>query len=249
MDAELAQENVAPPFVYLPSDTLVCAGTVYDASFNGPQFDYNWQPGPDSASITLNTSGIYTLQVTDQYGCYTRPQMDVTISVPDASFTGQQSGTSLNWTFTPNDPNGTSYAWNFGDGGTSAQMIPLYTYATDGSYLVTLTMADSIGCSDTDSSTIQFVFVGTEEFAIGLEGRIFPNPFTDRLEVALNHPAKGSGELTLSNELGQVLLQQEFRAGAQRLVLGTGSLPAGVYLLSVRMADQHVVHKVVKVTE
>ncbi len=249
MDAELAQENVAPPFVYLPSDTLVCASTVYDASFNGPQFDYNWQPGPDSASITLNTSGIYTLQVTDQYGCYTRPQMDVTISVPDASFTGQQSGTSLNWTFTPNDPNGTSYAWNFGDGGTSAQMIPLYTYATDGSYLVTLTMADSIGCTDADSSTIQFVFVGTEEFAIGLEGRIFPNPFTDRLEVALNHPAKGSGELTLSNELGQVLLQQEFRAGAQRLVLGTGSLPAGVYLLSVRMADQHVVHKVVKVTE
>ena len=128
-------------------------------------------------------------------------------------------------------------------------MAPVYTYATDGSYLVTLTMADSIGCSDTDSSTIQFVFVGTEEFAVGLEGKIFPNPFTDRLEVALNHPAKGSGELTLSNELGQVLLQQEFRAGAQRLVLGTGSLPAGVYLLSVRMADQHVVHKVVKVTE
>lgn len=97
MDAELAQENVAPPFVsiclrirwFAPVRFMTQVSTV-------PQFDYNWQPGPDSASITLNTSGIYTLQVTDQYGCYTRPQMDVTISVPDASFTGQQSGTSLN---------------------------------------------------------------------------------------------------------------------------------------------------------
>ncbi|MEY3442947.1 MAG: hypothetical protein RLZZ519_1228, partial [Bacteroidota bacterium] len=63
MDLELDSENVAPPVFYLPTDTVVCNATLYDACFNGTQFDYNWQPGPDTSTIVFTTPGTYGLLV------------------------------------------------------------------------------------------------------------------------------------------------------------------------------------------
>jgi hypothetical protein len=246
MDAELDLENTAPPVFYLPTDTVVCAGTVYDASFNGNAFSYNWQPGPDTALITLSQSGLQTLEVTDEWGCEASKQMDVTISVPDPSFTGQQSGMSLDWTFTPTDLNGSSYDWDFGDGGSSNMVSPLHSYASDGSYTVRLTMADSIGCLDSSSNAIQFVFVGTGEFAIGLEGRIFPNPFADRLEIVLGAPVKGNVEVALLNALGQVVSLETLKAGSRHIVLATSTLPKGTYFLKVKAGNQVALRKLVK---
>ncbi|MFZ2906482.1 MAG: PKD domain-containing protein [Cyclobacteriaceae bacterium] len=42
-----------------------------------------------------------------------------------------------------------SYLWDFGDGGTSTEFEPVYTYTTEGTYDITLTTVNSLGCSDT----------------------------------------------------------------------------------------------------
>jgi len=54
------------------------------------------------------------------------------------------------------DPNGniSSYTWNFGDGGTAAGMSASHSYATAGTYTVTLTVRDSGGLSDTDTAVV-----------------------------------------------------------------------------------------------
>jgi subtilisin-like proprotein convertase family protein len=245
IDAELGLENVAPPVVYLPTDTVVCLGTLYDAGFNGSQYSYNWQPGPDTSTITLYQSGIQNLLVTDRYGCYTRKQMDLTISQPNASFTSTQFGSSLLWNFAATDPNATAYTWAFGDGGTATQQAPAHTYGTDGSYIVQLTVADSIGCLATVTDTIQFTFVGIEELS-GLNGGVYPNPFRDHLEIAFDAPSKVAVALRLENELGQVLRTQTYKAGTQHITLATGDLPAGVYILRATAGDRVAVRKLVK---
>ena len=53
------------------------------------------------------------------------------------------------------DPDGSivSYAWNFGDGGSSSSANPDHTYTAAGTYPVTLTVTDNDGASGTDSST------------------------------------------------------------------------------------------------
>ena len=50
------------------------------------------------------------------------------------------------------DPNGTivSYAWTFGDGGTSTDIAPSHSFAQDGVYSVTLTITDNDGLVDTE---------------------------------------------------------------------------------------------------
>jgi PKD repeat protein len=53
----------------------------------------------------------------------------------------------------------TGWLWNFGDGNTSFQQNPCHTYATDGTYTVTLTATNSNG-SNTDS-IVNYITVNT----------------------------------------------------------------------------------------
>ena len=48
-----------------------------------------------------------------------------------------------------------TYAWDFGDGGTSTAVAPSHSYTTPGSYTATLTVTDGIGQTATDSVTIE----------------------------------------------------------------------------------------------
>jgi PKD repeat protein len=52
---------------------------------------------------------------------------------------------------------GFTYSWNFGDGGTAIGVIPAHTYATAGTYTVTVTATDQYGESGTASGTITIV--------------------------------------------------------------------------------------------
>ena len=59
-----------------------------------------------------------------------------------ATFTDLSTGTPANW------------LWNFGDGNTSTAQNPVHTYLSTGTYNVTLSVSDGVGCSDTTSGTI-----------------------------------------------------------------------------------------------
>ncbi|MBI9068515.1 MAG: PKD domain-containing protein [Salinivirgaceae bacterium] len=54
------------------------------------------------------------------------------------------------------DPDGTitSYAWSFGDGGTSTSANPSHTYSNPGTYTATLTVTDNQDASDSDQATV-----------------------------------------------------------------------------------------------
>ena len=48
----------------------------------------------------------------------------------------------------PNGDNMVSWFWDFGDGGTSTDQNPVYTYASEGTFMVSLTVENNFGCSD-----------------------------------------------------------------------------------------------------
>ena len=83
---------------------------------------------------------------------------------PTASFTSE--ATDLAVTFTNTSTGGTSYSWVFGDGGTSTDESPSYTYAAAGTYVAELTATNDDG-SDTaeESITVEAAVVNDCETA------------------------------------------------------------------------------------
>jgi photosystem II stability/assembly factor-like uncharacterized protein len=69
---------------------------------------------------------------------------------PIASFDFLTAGLSVTLTDTSVDNDGTivSWAWDFGDGATSAEPDPTHVFATAGSYIIVLTVTDDDGDSD-----------------------------------------------------------------------------------------------------
>ncbi len=69
---------------------------------------------------------------------------------PVAAFTSTATYLDAAFTSTSTDADGTisSYAWNFGDGGTSTQANPTHSYATANTYTVSLTVTDNVGATN-----------------------------------------------------------------------------------------------------
>jgi PKD repeat protein len=93
---------------------------------------------------------------------------------PQAAFSANCDG--LTCTFSgsgSSDPDGTitSYAWDFGDGGTATGATPQHAFGASGTYTVTLTVTDDSGGTDTASqqvkastSSADIAFVGTDVY-------------------------------------------------------------------------------------
>lgn len=82
---------------------------------------------------------------------------------PTAGFTWAQTVNTrtIAFTDTSTDSDGTivTYAWDFGDTGTSSLASPTHTYAAAGTYTVQLTVTDNSGGVDTESQTVRVVAI------------------------------------------------------------------------------------------
>ncbi len=99
MESDL--ENLPFPSNPLTNTTIV-AGTVVNL-YMGPQFTYNFKPGPDTYTYQPFNNGDYIAEVTSPYGCQTRQAFKVVSSIPlniqGIKLTVQASNTKhiLNW--------------------------------------------------------------------------------------------------------------------------------------------------------
>jgi len=142
--------------------------TFTDASTNNPT-SWAWTFGDGGTSTlknpshTYTTAGTYTVVLTaaNAYGSDSETKTNyITVTAPPtdppvAAFSGTPtSGTiPLTVVFTDASTNSpTSWAWTFGDGGTSALQNPSHTYTTAGTYTVVLTATNAYG-SDSETKT------------------------------------------------------------------------------------------------
>ena len=167
--------NILPnPFsIFIFDEPCLGSPTSFtDLSFSAAGLinDWNWDFGDGTGSFqqhpmhTYATSGIknVTLTVTDNNGCSGQRTQPVNIfPIPTAGFTFISScqATPTQFADTSNG-NGTiinQWLWNFGDPGSnnsSSLQNPEHTYATAGTYFVSLTVTTEKGCSDEINQTV-----------------------------------------------------------------------------------------------
>jgi len=78
---------------------------------------------------------------------------------PTAAFSSTANGLTVTFTDQSSDTDGsiTGWSWDFGDGNTSIARNPTHTYASGGSYSVSLTVTDDDGATDTHTAPVQAV--------------------------------------------------------------------------------------------
>lgn len=128
-----------------------------------PGFSYLWTPGnATTQSITLTNPTVgstYNCTLTSANGCQVVLQavLQPTIVTPSFTINSPLCSNTKNFqsTSTVNQGSIASYLWNFGNGATSTQQNPTYTYPNSGTYTVTLTVTSSMGgCTATTSQQV-----------------------------------------------------------------------------------------------
>ncbi len=138
------------------------------SSSNATSFAWDFQGGSPATSVdqnpvsTWNSAGVYlvTLTASNAAGSSTATATITVNTAPTAGFTAQTAGLSV---VTSNTTlNATSYSWTFGDGGVSTEANPTHTYATTGTYTITLVATNACGST---TFTQQVAIVGTAPIA------------------------------------------------------------------------------------
>jgi outer membrane protein OmpA-like peptidoglycan-associated protein len=153
-----------------------------------PPYTYLWDFGDGTTSTeqnprhTYQTEGKYTssVTVTDAKGNQAVGSFAVTATCPPVSATPSGNPTTGTAPFAVAFRAGASggcppltYAWDFGDGATSAEENPTHEYTTDGTYSATLAVTDSKGSTSQAASVsvaASAALIPTPEKPVILEG-------------------------------------------------------------------------------
>jgi gliding motility-associated-like protein len=144
--------NSLPPFDFI-NDTLICNGSPFVINPNVTGVNFLWQNNATSPTLTVSSTGTYSVTISDTQGCSASATADVTFinitasisespitcaGVNDGELTANQSGGT-----TP-----VTYLWST----SPAQSTQTITGLPVGLYSVTIT--DSNGCTDSDTETL-----------------------------------------------------------------------------------------------
>ena len=123
----------------------VVAG-ISNAAITTPQSSNPNEVLVNTTSNPITVSYIYDVNA---YGCDNNIYVNVVVNpVPTAAFAASPVSACIlpdSVTFTNNSIAGTTYAWSFGDGGTSAATNPVYGYNANGSYTIKLVASSACG--------------------------------------------------------------------------------------------------------
>lgn len=161
-----------------------------------------------------------------------------------------------------------SYFWNFGDGNTSTQAYPSYTYSTPGPFYLCLTVTDSINsCTSTycDSIGSNGIVLKQTGFTINVQSpivtsideatknilvnwNIYPNPFKENVTIEFVLKDISTVEIFATDLIGNtvdVISNEMMQSGINNVKWNANKLSNGIYLITIKTENSLQVKKIV----
>lgn len=229
----------ALPVLSIAGPDSICEGSTVTHTVSGASV-YAWSHGGfgNISTTTPSANSIYTVVGTDTNFCANSQTVSISlVALPNPSISSTRSVICRNESSTLTASGATTYSWaNSSASGASLAVTPSVT----SSYTVVGT--NTFGCSKSAVYTI------TVALCTGIPDRenaepeplVYPNPNSGDFVI---HCAS-SADISLYNELGQKILQNEV-SGAEAKDLEYKGLPSGLYLLVYRTAEKQGVKKIV----
>ena len=216
---------------------------------SGAAFPYNYGP----VTITGTNAGqsgyyyfFYDWELQDP-PCIS-PRIPVTATMtpgPSSSFTQNIFANIVD--FTDNSTGSpVSYAWDFGDGNTSAIQNPSHTYNNTGPYVVCLTVTNAAGCSSTYCQTINILSVGIAEAGAAANISVYPNPVNNLLTIRFNESSSQKHwSLKLIDVVGKVIAEN-VSDGRDKLEWNLSEVAPGTYMISMQSDGEKIMRRVIR---
>ncbi|MES2566575.1 MAG: PKD domain-containing protein [Bacteroidota bacterium] len=136
----------------LPNDTTICSGKSIKIIAGPPHLNYTWSNGLTTNSITINSSGLYKVSMIDCMANISTDSIHITIKpLPFFNFVSKDTIICKNSGFIldPNFSNSLPLIFNWNDNSHDS----IHPISLNGKYF--LEVVDNIGCSFSDTITIQ----------------------------------------------------------------------------------------------
>lgn len=245
------QTALASPMVFCPGDTVqvpyttgadFCTGNVFTAELSDSTGDFSSAVvlGNATALSSGTIVGIippatvpavgYRIRVTASNPAVIGADNggDLTVSgMPAAGFTYNLVGPT--YSFLNTSTGAVSYLWDFGTGDTSQTVNPVYTYASGGSFLLTMIAYNACG-SDTVTELISIAGI---EDALLQAITIAPNPSSNWVEIRSLDMTAQRYQIAIFDILGQQVYGRAWQA-VTPLRIETTDWASGVYHVEIQ---------------
>jgi len=169
-----------PSMATLGPDTTLCEGNFIGLEENaGVGAVYHWGPNNEiTPQLIINTSGTYSLTVTNANNCTARDTIDVSILgyapiadlMVDSVCDGDKNTFTDLSTVNPLDPSPiVQWEWTFGDGGNASLQNTQHLYQDSGVYEVAIEVTTAAGCSQIAIDTVQVYAKPVGDIIVGQE--------------------------------------------------------------------------------
>lgn len=196
-DNEVITVNAIPNPTFTLTPNNGCTPLSATALYTGvplPGDTYAWDLGNGSVSALTNpptqiylantTDSLYTVEliVTSLAGCVDSSELTLTVhplpiadytTLPDTACAGTPIG------FLNNSTGASTYAWSFGDGGSSVAVSPSHAYTLTGDITTQLIATTAFGCKDTLQHSIYIDSIPTANFIFDVVCEIDSTHFSD----------------------------------------------------------------------
>ncbi|MDQ3190238.1 MAG: T9SS type A sorting domain-containing protein, partial [Bacteroidota bacterium] len=201
---------------------------------------WNTNPVQTGSAASGLAAGTYIFTVVDNDGCSDSETITIDNgnTEPIADFSYNSAGTSID--FINNSTGATSWIWVFGDNSSlSNAQNPTHSYATSGSYTVTL-IANSVCGSDTISQVIMVTGINDLKNAYTLD--VFPNPTSDVFTVKFDSDQSNNFNIRLVDMQGRVLENDNLNqfSGIYQKTFDIRNYASGVYTMQI-VTDKGVI--------
>lgn len=226
--------RVNQPEIHLGKDALVCLpGDLVIEAEKGFKA-YRWQDGSTNPTYTVDSTGYYSVTVTNNFGCEATDTLYVKVILPTLAFNPDFPVVTISHpdiTFINHTEGALTYQWDFGDGTTSVEISPTHHYSNLGKYPVILKAVSVNNCTYTYSTEVEvipFTFVIPNAFRPDSdlpENRIFM-PILNAVDPNKYH-------FQVFNRVGSVV----FETGIPTVGWDGFNSEQGVYVWIVKYSD------------
>jgi hypothetical protein len=232
------------PYIIVGGPTIFCEDQSVQL-LSSETSDNVWSTGDTTNSITVNTTGVYSVTFTSAFGCSsTSTTVPVVVNPnPTPNFTSNPTLGGFT-TFNNTSTDYLTSQWDFGDGSPwSNADNPTHTYTSDGTFNVTLTVGNGCGIVIIMQQVV-IVGTGIESLADGTSLELYPNPTSDLINVAFNgskthnlmvRVVDMNGQLVYTDAVGQY-------AGQYKNVIDLSTSAKGVYFVQL-ITDQGTINR------